>query len=147
MVARWDLPVGLSDHTLGTTAAVTAVALGACILEKHITLSRADATADAAFSLEPDEFAALVVAVREAESAVGEVRYGPSERERASLAFRRSLFVVEDMAEGETFTAASVRAIRPGGGLAPRHLDEVIGRRASRSLPRGTPLRWEDVEG
>jgi N-acetylneuraminate synthase len=146
MAERWDVPVGLSDHTLGTTAAVTAVALGACILEKHITLSRDEATADAAFSLEPAEFADLVTAVRDAEAAVGAVRYGPSERERASLAFRRSLFVVADVAAGEILTTESVRAIRPGGGLAPRHLDDVLGRRAARDLTRGTPLQWDDVE-
>jgi N-acetylneuraminate synthase len=146
MTARWDVPVGLSDHTLGATAAITAVVLGACVLEKHFTRNRAEPTADAEFSLEPAEFRSMVEAVRDAEAALGTVRYGPSEREKASLAFRRSLFVVEDVAEGEPFTERSVRSIRPGDGLAPRHLDEVLGRRARQRVARGTPLTWEMVE-
>ena len=147
MAARWDVPVGLSDHTLGAAAAITAVALGACVVEKHITLSRSEPTADAAFSLEPDEFRVMVDSVREAESALGSVRYGPSEREKASLAFRRSLFVVADVEAGETFTAENVRSIRPGHGLAPRHLEAVLGRRAATRVERGTPLTWDLVEG
>jgi pseudaminic acid synthase len=146
MALRWGVPVGFSDHTLGTTAAVTAAALGACILEKHLTISRAEPTADAAFSLEPDEFRQMVAAVRDAEATLGSVRYGPSERERSSLGFRRSLFVVADVAPGESFTADNVRAIRPGHGLAPRHLPDVLGRPAARSVTRGTPLSWEDVD-
>jgi pseudaminic acid synthase len=146
MAARWDVPVGLSDHTLGTTAAVAAVALGACILEKHVTLSRSEPTPDAEFSLEPDELRCMVEAVREAESALGTIRYGASEREKSSLAFRRSLFVVADVAEGETFTGENVRAIRPGDGLAPRHLDVVLGRRATARVERGTPLTWDLIE-
>lgn len=145
LASRWDVPVGLSDHTLGTTAAVAAVALGACVLEKHVTLARADGGPDAAFSLEPDELAELVTTVHEAEAALGTVRYGPAERERASLAFRRSLFVVADVAEGEPFTPDNVRAIRPGDGLAPKHLDEVLGRHATRPVERGTPLAWDLV--
>jgi N-acetylneuraminate synthase len=145
MAARWDVPVGLSDHTLGSTAAVTAVALGACMLEKHVTLARSDGGPDAAFSLEPDELRALVDAIREAEASLGGVRYGPAERETASLAFRRSLFVVEDVAEGELLTEANVRAIRPGDGLPPKHLPEVLGRRTTRAVERGTPLAWELV--
>ena len=147
MATRWDVPVGLSDHTLGSTAAIAAVALGACILEKHITLSRADPTADAAFSMEPAEFRAMVDAVRDAEVAVGRVRYGPSDREKASLAFRRSLFVVADIEAGEPFTEQNVRSIRPGHGLAPRHLPEVLGRRSAARVERGTPLTWDLVEG
>ena len=147
MAARWDVPVGLSDHTLGTTAAVTAVALGACLLEKHVTLDRTDPTPDAEFSLEPHEFKAMVDAVREAEASLGTVRYGPSDREKASLAFRRSLFVVTDVEKGEPFTQDNVRSIRPGHGLAPRHLDEVLGRRAAARIERGTPLSWDLVEG
>ena len=146
MATRWDVPVGLSDHTLGATAAITAVALGACILEKHVTLSRSEPTADAEFSLEPDELRRMIDAVREAESALGTVRYGPSDREKASLAFRRSLFVVADVAEGETFTEDNVRAIRPGDGLAPRHLDAVLGRRSTGRVERGTPLTWDLIE-
>ncbi len=146
MAARWDVPVGLSDHTLGITAAVAAVALGACILEKHVTLSRSEPTADAEFSLEPDELRRMIDAVREAESALGTVRYGPSDREKSSLAFRRSLFVVADVAEGEAFTEENVRAIRPGDGLAPRHLDAVLGRRSTGPVERGTPLTWDLIE-
>ncbi|MCZ7527696.1 MAG: pseudaminic acid synthase [Acidimicrobiia bacterium] len=146
MAERWGVPVGLSDHTLGTTVAVAAVALGACIVEKHLTLRRADGGPDGAFSLEPDELAALVGAIRETESALGAVRYGPAERERASLAFRRSLFVVSDVRAGEPFTPDNVRSIRPGDGLAPRHLDEVLGRRAACDVSRGTPLSWDLVE-
>jgi N-acetylneuraminate synthase len=142
MAERWAVPVGLSDHTLGSTAAVTAVALGACVLEKHVTLARSDGGPDAAFSLEPDELGDLVTSVREAEAALGSVRYGPAEREAASLAFRRSLFVVEDVAAGELLTEANVRAIRPGDGLAPRHLDDVLGHRATQAIERGTPLAW-----
>jgi N-acetylneuraminate synthase len=143
MVARWGVPVGLSDHTLGTTAAVAAVAIGATAVEKHLTLDRDAGGPDAAFSLEPDEFAVMVAAVREAEDALGTVRYGPAARERASLGFRRSLFVVADVVAGEALTEASVRSIRPGHGLAPKHLDEVIGRVAAVPIERGTPLSWE----
>ena len=143
MARRWSVPVGFSDHTLGTTAATVAVALGASVLEKHLTLRRSDGGPDAAFSLEPGEFGAMVAAVREAEAALGGVRFGPSERERASLAFRRSLFVVADVGEGEVLTRDHVAAIRPGDGLAPKHLDAVLGRVAARPLVRGTPLDWD----
>lgn len=143
MAERWGVPVGFSDHTLGTTAATVAVSLGACVIEKHLTLRRADGGPDAAFSLEPEEFASMVAAVREAEASLGGVRFGPSEHERHSLAFRRSLFVVADVAAGERLTRENVRAIRPGDGLAPRHLDEVLGRAAGRAIERGTPLVWD----
>ena len=145
MAARWDVPVGLSDHSLGTTASVTSVALGACMIEKHVTLARSDGGPDAAFSLEPDELGQLVVAVREAEASLGHVRYGPSPGEESSRVFRRSLFVVADIAEGEPFTEDNVRAIRPGHGLAPRHLPEVLGRTAARSVTCGTPMAWDLV--
>lgn len=147
MARRWNVPVGLSDHTLGTAAAIVAVSLGGCILEKHFTFSRDEPGPDSAFSLEPDEFAHLVAAVREAEAEIGSVRYGPSAREHSSLAFRRSLFAVEDVAAGELFTRANVRAIRPGDGLAPKHLDRVLGRPAAGRVERGTPLAWDLVEG
>jgi N-acetylneuraminate synthase len=142
MAERWGVPVGLSDHTLGTVTATTAVALGACVIEKHLTLRRSDGGPDAAFSLEPAEFASMVSTVRECEAALGGVRYGPSDHERNSLAFRRSLFVVEDMAAGETFTEHNVRVIRPADGIAPRHLPEVLGKRAAAAIRRGTPLDW-----
>lgn len=143
MAATWGVPVGLSDHTLGATAAVTAVALGACAVEKHLTLSRADPGPDSAFSLEPEEFAHLVRSLHEAEQARGRVRYGPSESEAPSLAFRRSLFVVAAVAEGEPFTSGNVRSIRPGTGLAPSSLSLVLGRKAASSIPAGTPLSWD----
>ncbi len=145
MAARWDVPVGLSDHTLGTTVAVTGVALGACMIEKHVTLARADGGPDASFSLEPDELRQLVAAVREAEASLGGVRYGPTAGEEASRVFRRSLFVVADVAAGEPFTRENVRCIRPGHGLAPKHLDDVLGRRATAAVVRGTPLSWDLV--
>jgi N-acetylneuraminate synthase len=144
---RFGRVVGLSDHTLGTTIAVAAVAMGACIVEKHITLSRAEPGPDSAFSLEPDELRALVQAIRTTEAALGTERFGPTARERSSLPFRRSLFVVADVRAGEPFTADNVRSIRPGSGLHTRYLEVVLGRVASRDVTRGTPLAWDLVEG
>jgi N-acetylneuraminate synthase len=145
LAAAFQVPVGLSDHTLGGEVAVAAVALGACIVEKHFTLSRSRPGPDSAFSLEPSEFRAMVDAIRVVERALGEVHYGPANRERASLVFRRSLFAVEDIAPGEPFTRRNVRSIRPGTGLAPKHLGALLGRYAAVAVPRGTPLRWEHV--
>jgi N-acetylneuraminate synthase len=141
----FGVPVGLSDHTLGWAVPVAAVAMGACIVEKHFTLSRSVPGPDAAFSIEPEEWRRMVDAVRTVEEALGRVSYEVSERERASVAFRRSLFVVRDMRAGEAFTAESVRSIRPGHGLHTRHLGEVIGRCASRAIARGTPLSWDMI--
>ena len=136
--------VGLSDHTMGVGVAVAAVALGATVIEKHFTLARADGGVDASFSLEPAEMASLVAESARAWQALGRVTYGPqSEQERRSLAYRRSLYVVRDVKAGETFTRENVRAIRPGFGLAPKYLEQVIGRRASRAAARGTPLAWD----
>ncbi|MBK9218237.1 MAG: pseudaminic acid synthase [Uliginosibacterium sp.] len=135
--------VGISDHTMGIGAAVAAVALGATVIEKHVTLRRADGGVDSAFSLEPHEVRALVEESERARLSLGQVHYGPSSAEKASLKYRRSLYVVADIQAGEVFSEANVRAIRPGFGLAPKHLDAVIGRRAARDLPRGTPLSWE----
>jgi pseudaminic acid synthase len=142
----FGVPVGLSDHTLGGTVPVAAVALGCCILEKHFTRSRAVAGPDSAFSMEPAEFREMVDAIRVAEKAQGGVRYGVGEREAASRVFRRSLFVVADVRAGERFTEENLRSIRPGYGLAPKHIDEVLGRRAASDIRRGTPLAWEHVE-
>lgn len=136
-------PVGLSDHTQGIGAAVAAVALGAVAIEKHVTLSRADDTVDAAFSLEPHEIAQLVVEARRAWEAVGQVHYGPTEAERDSLRLRRSLYVVEDITAGQPLTPDNVRSIRPGYGLPPSHLQELMGLRVTRDVPRGTPVSWE----
>jgi pseudaminic acid synthase len=142
LAEAFHVPVGLSDHTLGVGVSVAAVALGACIIEKHFTLSRSIPGPDSAFSLEPHEFKAMVEAVREAEKALGNVNYEISETEAASRAFRRSLFVVQDMRAGDVFTEESVRSIRPAAGLPPKHLPDVLGRRAARDIPRGTPLAW-----
>ena len=146
LARRFSVPAGLSDHSMGIAVPVAAVALGACIIEKHITLSRSEPGPDSAFSLEPYEFKAMVDAVRVAEKALGQLQFGPSEREASSLKFRRSLFVVEDLKEGQPFTRKNVRSIRPADGLHPRHLDEVVGRRATCDIERGTPLRWTMVE-
>ena len=136
---------GLSDHTLGIAAPVTAVALGACIIEKHMTLDRDQPGPDSAFSLEPTEFRAMVDAVRMAEKAMGDVVYGTGPHESSSRGFRRSLFVVRDVAAGETIGDDAIRSIRPGGGLNPQFLPEVVGRTAKCDLKRGTPLEWRHV--
>lgn len=139
--------VGLSDHTLGIAVPAGAVALGACIIEKHFTLSRSIPGPDSEFSLEPQEFKAMVEAIRAVEKALGKVHYGLSEQEAKSQVFRRSLFVVKDVKAGERFTAENVRSVRPGYGLHPRYLREIIGRRAAREIKRGTPLDWDLVSG
>lgn len=139
------LPVGLSDHTLGIAVPVAAIALKACIIEKHLTLSRAAGGPDAAFSLEPPEFTAMVEAVRTAEKALGRVNYEVTEKEKASRIFRRSLFVVEDIQAGEVFTQKNVRSIRPSHGLHTRHLPEILGCKAAQDITPGTPLQWEHV--
>lgn len=143
---RFGVPAGLSDHTLGIAVPVAAVALGACIVEKHLTLSRSQPGPDSAFSLEPEEFKAMVDAVRVAEKALGEVQFGCNPKEASSHVFRRSLFVVRDVKCGEMFTSDNVRSIRPGHGLHTRHLPEVLGRHALRDVERGTPLSWDLVE-
>lgn len=145
LAQAFNVPVGLSDHTLGTTAPTVAVALGACIVEKHFILDRGEGGPDAAFSLEPGEFKAMVDSVRAAEALLGQVSYQVNERERASTAFRRSLFVVEDIKAGEPFTEMNVRSIRPAGGLHTRYLELVLASRASADTPRGTPLDWKHL--
>jgi len=142
---RFAVPAGLSDHTMGTAVPVAAVALGACIIEKHLTLSRSQPGPDSAFSLEPHEFKEMVDAVRIAEKALGEVTFGVGAKEASSRVFRRSLFVVRDVERGELLTAENVRSIRPGHGLHTRHLPEVLGRHAACDIQRGTPLRWDLV--
>jgi N-acetylneuraminate synthase len=143
LAASFEVVAGLSDHTLGVAVPVAAVALGACIIEKHLTLSRSVPGPDSAFSLEPAEFKTMVDAVRVAEQALGEIRYGGSGRESASRAFRRSLYVVRAVRAGEPFTVQNVRSIRPGNGLPPRHLKEILGHTAARDVAAGTPLDWE----
>jgi N-acetylneuraminate synthase len=146
LARRFDVPVGLSDHTMGIAVPVAAVALGACIIEKHITLSRAVPGPDSAFSLEPQEFKAMVDAVRTTEKALGEVHFGVSDKEASSRIFRRSLFVVQNVKRGDLLTAENVRSIRPGHGLHTRHLPEVVGRHAACDIERGTPLSWDLVD-
>lgn len=136
-------PVGLSDHTPGIGVAVASVALGACFIEKHVTLDRADGGVDADFSLDPGELAALVVESERAYAALGGTAIGPTPAEREGLRFRRSLFVVEDVRVGDPVTAANVRSIRPAGGLPPVEIDRVLGRTFTVDVPRGTPLSWD----
>jgi len=146
LAQRFDVVVGLSDHTLGQEAPVVAAALGAAIIEKHFILDRSAGGPDAAFSLEVDEFAGMVEAVRRAERLLGVVDYSLSERAGKARELSRSLFVAEDVAAGEELTPGNVRSVRPGFGLAPKHLPEVLGRRAARDLRAGAPLGWEDIE-
>jgi pseudaminic acid synthase len=143
---RFGVVAGLSDHTMAISVPVAAVALGACIIEKHITLSRSTPGPDSAFSLEPQEFKAMVEAVRDAEKALGAVHFGLSEKEAGMRILRRSLFVVQNVKQGELFTSENVRSIRPGHGLHTRHLAEVLGRSAARNIERGTPLSWDLVD-
>lgn len=145
LAAAFDVPTGLSDHTLGIETAVAATALGACVIEKHFTLSRSQPGPDSAFSLEPDEFRSMVEAVRATEKALGKVNYAPTVQEQASQVFRRSLFVVADVAEGEAFTSKNVRSIRPGHGLPPKMLEQIVGRKATCEIKAGTPLSWRLV--
>lgn len=145
MAERFGCPVGLSDHTPGSAAAVAAVALGACVIEKHFTLARADGGPDAAFSLEPAEFAALVRDCRDAWAALGRAHYDLLGSERGNVAFRRSLYVSADVKAGEPLSRQNVRSIRPGHGLPPAELDAVLGRPAARDLTRGEPLAWDMV--
>jgi N-acetylneuraminate synthase len=145
MAQAFSVPVGLSDHTLGTIAPVAALALGTCIIEKHFTRARAAGGPDSAFSLEPREFRAMVEGVREAERMLGRIDYGLTPAEQKSRAFRRSLFISADMRAGEVFTRENLRSIRPGDGLHTRHLEEILGRAASRDIERGTPLSWSLV--
>lgn len=142
LAERFGVVAGLSDHTFGSAVSVASVALGGCVIEKHFTLSRADGGPDAAFSLEPDEFRALVDDCKRAWRALGQATYDLQGCEQASITFRRSIYVVEDISAGEELTTRNVRSIRPGYGLAPRHLPEVLGRRAARDIKRGEPLEW-----
>lgn len=145
MADLFDVVVGLSDHTPGSTAPVAATVLGSRVIEKHLTLSRADGGPDSEFSMEPDEFSAMVAAVRASEQAVGKVRYAPTQKEMRSRDFRRSLFVVADVAAGETFTADNIRSIRPAVGMHTRHYDDVLGKTAAHAIKAGKPLEAADL--
>ena len=143
MAEAFGVPVGLSDHTLGIAVPVASVALGACIIEKHFTLTRSNPSPDSVFSLEPEEFKSMVELVRTVENSLGEAQYGIGQQEIKSLVFRRSLFVVEDMKAGDIFTKENVRSIRPGHGLPPKYIKDVIGRRAAKEIKRATPIDWK----
>ena len=139
----FDCEIGLSDHTMGVGVAVASVALGATVIEKHFTLRRADGGVDSAFSMEPDEFAQLVVESERAWQALGRVAYGPTEVEKKSLQYRRSLYVVQDLKAGDVLTRQNVRAIRPGLGLPPQYMEQVLGRTVKQDVKRGTAVRWD----
>jgi N-acetylneuraminate synthase len=143
---RWNRPIGLSDHTLGSTAAIAAVALGACIVEKHLTLRRSDGGPDAAFSAEPHELTELVTSLRDAHAALGGVRFGPSPRELANVAFRRSLRAARPIAAGTAISVDDVRSMRPAGGLAPDDIGLVVGAVATADLAVGDPITWDVLE-
>lgn len=144
---RFGIPVGLSDHSMGSFSATTAVALGANIIEKHFCISRAIKNPDSSFSMEPDEFRSMVNQVREVEKAMGTVTYGVSRQEESNACFRRSLFVVQDIAAGEKLTPENIRSIRPAYGLKPKYYRDVLGRTVKRDLKRGTPLMPEMIDG
>jgi len=145
MQELFGVQVGLSDHTMGIGAAVAAVALGATVIEKHFTLSRADGGVDSAFSLEPAELRSLVVETERAWQALGYVQYGVQRAEEKSRLFKRSVYVAKDVKAGEIFTKENIRVIRPGLGLAPKHYEELLGKQAKQDMKAGTPLRWDLV--
>jgi pseudaminic acid synthase len=146
MKELYNYPIGLSDHTMGIGVSIASVALGACVLEKHFTLSRAEGGVDAAFSLVPEEFKNLVIEAERAWLGLGKVCYELSEKEKKSLQFKRSLYIVKNIKAGETITAAHVRSIRPANGLHTRHYDEVIGKKIKCDINAGTALRFSDID-
>ena len=146
MKQRFGIPVGLSDHSLGYFSAATAVAMGATIIEKHFCVSREIKNPDSSFSMEPQEFKEMIAQVREVEMAKGVVTYGVSKQEESNACFRRSLFVVKDIAEGEALTPENIRSIRPAYGMKPKFYKEVLGKTANKTLKAGTPLREEDLQ-
>jgi pseudaminic acid synthase len=145
MAQTFGVRVGLSDHTMGSSIAVAAVALGAQLIEKHLCRSRSELGPDSAFSMEPIEFTEMVQAIRTVEKAIGRITYEPTEKESAELPFRRSLFVTKNIKAGEIFTDRNIRSIRPGHGLPPKYLPLLLGRKASRALERETPMDWDSV--
>jgi pseudaminic acid synthase len=146
MIQRFDVPIGYSDHTVETLPAAIAVGIGASIVEKHVIDTRVPATADSSFSSLPDQLEALVKACREAFLARGSIKYGPSKREEASIVFRRSLYAVADIRAGETLTRENIRSIRPGHGLPPRCLPQIVGKSARRAIARGEPILWDALQ-
>lgn len=140
-----DVQIGLSDHTMGIGVAVASVALGATVIEKHFTLSRADGGVDSAFSMEPSEMKALVEETERAWQALGKVTYGPTEKEKASLKFRRSIYVCKDIEQGESFSKENIKVVRPGYGLEPKYWDSIIGKISKKKIKAGTPLTFSDL--
>jgi len=145
LAEKFNFPIGLSDHSMGDVAAIASVALGACVIEKHLTLSRSIPGPDAKFSMEPDEFGRMVSSIRLAEKALGAVSYEPTPGELSNRLFRRSLFVVEDIKDGEQLTEKNIRSIRPGFGLPPKYLKDVLGKKALKDIQKGTPLTWDII--
>ena len=146
MRSRFGCQVGLSDHTMGTSVSIAAVALGATVIEKHFTLSRADGGVDSVFSIEPEELRELVSGTEDAWRALGSVSYSPTTQERSSIQFRRSLYVAQDMRAGDVFTLENLRVVRPGLGLPPKFQDKLLGKRIAHDAPKGTPLSWDLVD-
>lgn len=143
MADTFGVPVGLSDHSMGSLGAVTAVAMGARVIEKHFCISRSVENPDASFSMEPQEFAAMVKDVRSVERAKGSISYGPTQEEQGNVMFRRSIFAVRDIRPGEALTQENIRIIRPGHGLKPKYYDEILGKKAACLIERGTPLSFD----
>jgi pseudaminic acid synthase len=146
MSSVFNTPVGLSDHTLGHDVASAATSLGACMIEKHLTLCRNDGGIDDSFSMEPGEFKDMVRSIRIIERSIGRISYGPTRSEKIGVKNRRSLFIVNDIKKGDLISNKNVRSIRPGHGLKPKHIDKVIGKRARKDLLKGTPLQWELIK-
>lgn len=145
MRAAFGTQVGLSDHTMGVGVSCAAVAMGATVIEKHFTLARADGGVDSAFSLEPHELRFLVDETERAWQAMGEIRYGGSDDEKASLKFRRSIYISRDIKAGEELTTENIKIVRPGFGISPKYFDILIGRRVNKDLPKGTAMSWEHI--
>ena len=141
--ALFGCEVGLSDHTMGVGVALSAVAHGATVIEKHFTLARADGGVDSTFSLEPQEMRSLVIETERAWQSLGRVSYGPSEVDMRSITFRRSIYISEDVKAGEALTTENLRCVRPGMGLPPKYFDMLLGRRVNRDVKKGTPMQWE----
>ena len=146
MLKTFNLPIGLSDHTPGIAVPIAAISLGACIVEKHFTLSRKNSAADSSFSLEPEEFKSMVDNIRIAEKALGTVSYTISKQQRTTFNFRKSLFVVEDINAGQEFSIENVRSIRPGDGIHTKYFKEILGKKAIKNVAKGTPVTWDLVE-
>ena len=145
MKGLFGCQVGLSDHTLGIGVSVASVAMGATVIEKHFTTSRADGGVDAAFSMEPEEMNALVVETKRAWESLGRVSYGPTEEEKKSMKFRRSIYIVKDVKAGDVLSKDNIRIIRPGYGLAPKYYDDLLGKKAAHEMKAGTPLNWDSI--